>query len=760
MFKVLLLAFLLASASFAWLDPAFQYRMPINISSSSNLTDYQVQVSPNLYNNTGLVGSWHFSEGSGARTADASGFGNDGTLAGGPAWVSGKAGYALAFDGIDDSVSIPSSDSLTSMASITLETWIKADPTQPDPGASTILRRDSNTGSPRTIYNTYLDAGGKVAFQFMASSGGLKTGACLTDLRDNSWHHAVVMRDAASARVYCYIDGVKETDVADATTGNFISNPATPLYIGQWNVDGGNRRFKGSIDEVRIYNRSLSAQEIQAHYNSTKARLDYADIRFALANDTALPYWFESDIRSWVKVPNISAAGTAIHMYYGNASAASASNGTATFDVFDDFEGYSIGSTGSPAWTVNAAGFTVQSDGTQVLKKGGTESGSKSIRPVAQQNISVDMRLKHLDSLFYTQPLIGDASTYYSLLVGAGGLSIYDPLSGPLTTTAFTPVQGAWYDVSLARNGSTLTGRAGGKTVAWSGMSISSLNAGVRMGGTYVGEIDDFRVRKYSASEPIASSGAEEQLDSTLPVVLISLPNSSLTYFSASVPLNFTASDASGVSSCKYELNGVNTTLPGCLNATINASSGSNSLRVWAYDGTNWGSSSASFNVQLDTAPPLISISSPEPRSYSSASVPVSFVVSDATAVDSCIVRLNGTINSTTCSNYSLTLGNGAYALNITANDTFGNVNSSAVSFNVSILPSVSNSTTTDSNGIGNVSLNGIPQGASRIVYSVGSNSYLRSFSVSSGVSSVRFSARATLQGTPASGKALSFNIS
>jgi len=142
------------------------------------------------------------------------------------------------------------------------------------------------------------------------------------------------------------------------------------------------------------------------------------------------------------------------------------------------------------------------------------------------------------------------------------------------------------------------------------------------------------------------------------------------------------------------------------------------------------GSASLSFNVQLDNTPPVISITSPENISYSSSPVPVKFCVSDP-ALDSCIVRLNNTINSTTCNNYSLSLGNGAYTLNITPMTHFGNVNSSAVSFTVNLTVFVLNSTITGSNGIGNVSLNGIPSGATHLAYSVGSNAYSKVISVS-----------------------------
>ena len=81
-------------------------------------------------------------------------------------------------------------------------------------------------------------------------------------------------------------------------------------------------------------------------FDFSAANSDGSDIRFTMAGGAELlPYWIESwnaagsEATVWVKVPSIPDGGTAIHMYYGNSSATSASNGTATFRFFDDFSG-------------------------------------------------------------------------------------------------------------------------------------------------------------------------------------------------------------------------------------------------------------------------------------------------------------------------------------------------------------------------------------------------------------------------------------
>jgi len=72
-----------------------------------------------------LVGYWAFDEGEGETAKDYSGSENDAVLKGGPEWVDGKFGNALAFDGIDDSVEAPNMAGIAAFDEGTIELWVK-----------------------------------------------------------------------------------------------------------------------------------------------------------------------------------------------------------------------------------------------------------------------------------------------------------------------------------------------------------------------------------------------------------------------------------------------------------------------------------------------------------------------------------------------------------------------------------------------------------------------------------------------------------
>ncbi len=75
--------------------------------------------------NSGLVGAWGFSEGSGGTTADASGNGNTGTITGATWTAQGRYGNALSFNGTSNVVRVPSSASLNLTTGMTLSAWIR-----------------------------------------------------------------------------------------------------------------------------------------------------------------------------------------------------------------------------------------------------------------------------------------------------------------------------------------------------------------------------------------------------------------------------------------------------------------------------------------------------------------------------------------------------------------------------------------------------------------------------------------------------------
>ena len=121
--------------------------------------------------------------------------------------------------------------------------------------------------------------------------------------------------------------------------------------------------------------------ELSGNNFPSNARSDGADIRFTDSNGNELSYWIESwdysgkSTNMWVKVPSVTISGTAIiRIYYGNPSASSSSNGDATFEFFDDFEGNNLNIN---KWDETVFGTATKSIGNSILSmQSGDFSGS------------------------------------------------------------------------------------------------------------------------------------------------------------------------------------------------------------------------------------------------------------------------------------------------------------------------------------------------------------------------------------------------
>jgi len=300
----------------AWLSD-FQYRKPIlinNTQNSNNLIDYQILITNPIYNETGLVLSYHFNEGSGTIAYDSSGNNNHGTIYG-ATWVDGKFGKVLQFDGVDDYVI--SSRGIPPPSTFTANVWIYY---TGDNGVVVdwLGQNAINTG--------YHDSGieivnGRVKIRYWNLQ-------CidLGSITPNNWYMITIVYDGNNLKGY--INGELKGQVSGS-----LSHPST-LYIALGVMDstncGDGTYFGGKVDEFKFYNRALSDNEIKALYQA-KARLDYGDIRFTDENNNLLNYWQEADGKFWVKV-NISANSTkTIYLYYGNPNANSLSNASNVF---------------------------------------------------------------------------------------------------------------------------------------------------------------------------------------------------------------------------------------------------------------------------------------------------------------------------------------------------------------------------------------------------------------------------------------------
>ena len=228
------------------------------LSSIVSVTVSNVAIPP-----SSAVAAYAFNEGSGTTTADASGHSLAGTLVNGPTWTAGKYGNAVNFDGVDDFVNLGNPAALQMTGSMTISGWINAAAFPADDAAVVSKRSDRGYQLDTTI-----DQGPRaIGFKLTSSSGGDMIRYGTTALAPNSWYHIAGVYDAASRTMHVYLNGVLNDGVLVGTVTSSQQNSASNVDIGQ--RGGGGYGFNGRIDDVRIYNRALTAAEIQADMNTS-----------------------------------------------------------------------------------------------------------------------------------------------------------------------------------------------------------------------------------------------------------------------------------------------------------------------------------------------------------------------------------------------------------------------------------------------------------------------------------------------------------
>ena len=209
-------------------------------------------ISPNLMAVTteGLVAAWLFDDGTGTTVADSYTNKLDGEVASGvPEWVEGKFDGALEFKG-SDMVTIPDND-LLDLTSFTIAAWIKSPATTGRWHVIAAKEARNPTGRNYGIFGHVNN--GSIHYSF--TSGGWKSFDAPTNVTDGAWHHVAATYQRPNFKLY--IDG--ELDAETAPDADPESNDA-PLYIG--GCDIGNYWMTGVIDEVVLYDRALSPEEL------------------------------------------------------------------------------------------------------------------------------------------------------------------------------------------------------------------------------------------------------------------------------------------------------------------------------------------------------------------------------------------------------------------------------------------------------------------------------------------------------------------
>jgi hypothetical protein len=194
-------------------------------------------------------------EGSGTKVYDQSGNNIDGTIYG-ATWTTGRFGNALLFDGVDDYVWLGNPSTLM-VSQFSIEAWFKT--------TATVVQQIYRWRRYGIMLGVPILGGGagKVEVAFYDSGANLYKVSSAQTFNDNQWHHAVGTYDGSALRIY--VDGALQGSVV--VTAQVYYEAAGGAAIGR---DGNNSvyHFSGLIDEVRIYNRALTAAEISDLYNN------------------------------------------------------------------------------------------------------------------------------------------------------------------------------------------------------------------------------------------------------------------------------------------------------------------------------------------------------------------------------------------------------------------------------------------------------------------------------------------------------------
>ena len=212
------------------------------------------------------LGRWTFDGASSSTVADETGNGNDGTVVGATVSSDARQGKSMKFDGVDDYVDVGALD--VAGDQITIAAWFKADDFEETdahiiakgtaPSLQQIawmLGTDNHGGG--IVLRFRVHTNGTEAASLEASSGNIQTG---------EWVHAVARYDGSHMTLFK--NGVQVGSMPHS--GAIAVNPNVPVRIGD--VAGSVRKpFDGVIDDVRLYDRALSDEEIQSLYHGASA---------------------------------------------------------------------------------------------------------------------------------------------------------------------------------------------------------------------------------------------------------------------------------------------------------------------------------------------------------------------------------------------------------------------------------------------------------------------------------------------------------
>jgi len=298
----------------------------VGINVTPNASKFQVSgsiSSEKAYNSIddGLILHLPFSENTGTTAIDRSQTGLVATLTNGPTWANGIFGYGVTLDGTNDYISVSSPSNAISLGTATtISMWINISSFSGKTRQYLIdTRGDGSSGGTSMYFLFDYVASGVVSFT--VGNSGVEVTSTNVGMPTGTWHHVSATRNGSTWKIY--LNGV---EVKSGTSNATALSLGNSFRIGTYAGAGAGAEYylQGTIDEVKLYNRTLSATEIALLYyggisaapNQTYTEIATGTITY---NDAISAWWFKNsfpaNIRNYV---DDSVGGTYSDTYNDN----------------------------------------------------------------------------------------------------------------------------------------------------------------------------------------------------------------------------------------------------------------------------------------------------------------------------------------------------------------------------------------------------------------------------------------------------------
>ncbi|MBC7328117.1 LamG domain-containing protein [bacterium] len=230
----------------------------------------------------GLIAYWSFDEGKGDVAYDYSGNQNDAQIKGAK-WVKGISGNALSLDGKNYLICGNGIElCFVFNGDYSLEAWVKHTNKSPQ----IYIAKWSGSGVQSAFWLGYYE--NKVQFGDYYEGGHTRIKG--PDIADGNWHYVVAIRKGFTLSLY--VDSIKVAE--GKTIGKIAGDNPAPLLIGSFGFGRALQwAYNGEIDEVRIYSRALSEDEIKKRYQLISSGQKEPTLQ-PIANDTPLDFYADA----------------------------------------------------------------------------------------------------------------------------------------------------------------------------------------------------------------------------------------------------------------------------------------------------------------------------------------------------------------------------------------------------------------------------------------------------------------------------------